>query len=224
MPGKLPTMAVLVSTTVTVLALVSARAQTSDNIIYLNQAWSQEDREWYYHFSQGSAVLAYDIYLNLEVAGGQDLFRSDANSVRYGLIPDPVNSNNPDGLPIGMSKATVATPIKGWQAGDYVGMTCAACHSGQLKYKGKLIRIQGGCNNAIDLQGLVRDLDAALRTTLTDTAKFDRLATRLGASSPDAKDKLRKRAESENERVHDYATRSTITRYLWGPGRMDALA
>ena len=113
MPAKLPTMAVLVSTTVTVLALVSAGAQTSDNIIYLNQAWSQEDREWYYHFSQGSAVLAYDIYLNLEVAGSQDLFRSDANSVRYGLIPDPANWNNPDGLPIGFSKATVATPIKG---------------------------------------------------------------------------------------------------------------
>jgi len=224
MPGKLPTMAVLVSTTVTVLALVSARAQTSDNIIYLNQAWSQEDREWYYHFSQGSAVLAYDIYLNLEVAGGQDLFRSDANSVRYGLIPDPVNSNNPDGLPIGMSKATVATPIKGWPAGDYVGMTCAACHSGQLKYKGKLIRLQGGGNNAIDLQGLVRDLDDALRTTMTDAAKFDRLARRVGASSLDAKDKLRKRAEGESERVHDYATRSTITRYPWGPGRMDALA
>ena len=95
MPGKLPTMAVLVSTTVTVLALVSARAQTSDNIIYLNQAWSQEDREWYYHFSQGSAVLAYDIYLNLEVAGSQDLFRSDANSVRYGLIPDPPTGTIP---------------------------------------------------------------------------------------------------------------------------------
>jgi hypothetical protein len=201
-----------------------ARAQTSDNVIYLNQAWSQDDREWYHHFSQGSAVLAYDIFLNLEVAGGQDLFRSDANSVRYGLIPEAVNGNNPDGLPIGISKATVATPIKGWSAGDYVGMTCAACHSWQLRYKGKVIRIEGGGNNAIDMQGLSRGLDDALRATLTDAAKFDRLARRLGASSPDAKDKLRKRVESESERVHDYATRSTITRHPWGPGRMDALA
>ena len=56
-------------------------------VVYLNQAWSQEDREWYYNFSQGSAVISYDIYLNLEVAGGQELFRSDANSERYGLIP-----------------------------------------------------------------------------------------------------------------------------------------
>jgi hypothetical protein len=215
---------VIFGAVLTALTLVPARAQTSDNVIYLNQAWSQDDREWYYHFSQGSAVLGYDIFLNLEVAGGQDLFRSDANSVRYGLIPDPAKGNNPDGLPIGISKATVVTPIKYWPAGDYVGMTCAACHEGQLRYKGKVIRIEGGGNNAIDLQGLTRGLDDALRATLSDAAKFDRLAKRLGASSPDAKDKLRKRVENENERVHDYATRSTITLHPWGPGRMDALA
>jgi hypothetical protein len=66
---------------------VSAQqASPADPVIYLNQAWSQEDREWYYQFSQGSSILPYDIFLNLEVAGGQELFRSDANSERYGLI------------------------------------------------------------------------------------------------------------------------------------------
>ena len=52
----------------------------AEPVIYLNQAWSQDDREWYYQFSQGSTVLSYDIFLNLEVAGSQELFRSDANS------------------------------------------------------------------------------------------------------------------------------------------------
>jgi hypothetical protein len=94
---------------------------SSEPVIYLKQGWSQDDREWYYHFSQGSAVLSYDIYLNLEVADSQDLIRSSAN---YGLLPGPVNSYNPDGLPIGISKTTVATPIKGWPAGDYAGVTC----------------------------------------------------------------------------------------------------
>jgi hypothetical protein len=69
------------------LQLSTATAQTSDNVIYLNQAWSPDDREWYYHFSQGSAVLSSDIFLNLEVADGQDLFRSNANLARYGMIP-----------------------------------------------------------------------------------------------------------------------------------------
>jgi len=119
-------------------------AQASGNVIYLNQAWSQDDREWYYHFSQGSAVLSYDIFLNLEVVGGQDLLRSEANSVRYGLIPEAVSANNPDGLPIGISKTMVAAPIKGWAAGDYAGPTCAACHEEELHYKGSPFGLRVG--------------------------------------------------------------------------------
>src|ERR1700730_15423217 len=61
----------------------AAAQSPSTGIIYLNQAWSQDDREWYYHFSQGSAVLSYDIFLDLEVGNSQELFRSDANSIRY---------------------------------------------------------------------------------------------------------------------------------------------
>ena len=67
-------------------ATPAAAKSASAPVIYLNQAWSQEDREWYYQFSQGSTVMSYDIFLNLEVAGSQELFRSDANSERYGLI------------------------------------------------------------------------------------------------------------------------------------------
>ena len=209
-------------------AAVSVSAQqtgtpqaSSEPIIYLNQGWSQDDREWDYHFSQGSAVLSYDIYLNLEVAGSQDLIRSSAN---YGLLPEPANLYNPDGLPIGISKTTVATPIKGWPAGNYAGVTCAACHEGELTYKGKRIRIQGGNSRTVDLPGLSRGLDDALQATLTDLAKFNRLAARLGASSTDAKDELRKRVESESLRVHEYVTRTTVTPHPWGPGRMDALS
>ena len=193
---------------------------SSEPVIYLSQGWSQEDREWYFHFSQGSAVLSYDIYLKLEVAGSQDLIRSSAN---YGLLPGTVSSYNPDGLPVGISKTTVATPIKGWPAGDYAGVTCAACHEGELAYKGKRIRINGGNSSIVDLPGLSRGLDDALQATLSDTAKFDRLATRLEASSTDAKDKLRKRIESEAVRVHEYATRTAVSPHPWGPGRMDAL-
>jgi hypothetical protein len=200
---------------------VAAPQASSDPVIYLNQAWSQGDREWYYHFSQGSAVLSYDIYLNLELAGSQDLLRSGTH---YGLLPEPASLSNPDGLPIGISKTTVATPIKGWPAGDYAGVTCAACHEGELKYKGRRIRIQGGNSPTVDLQALAQGLDDALQATLTDAAKFNRLAARLGASSMDAQDNLRKRVESEAVRVHEYATRTAVSPHPWGPGRMDAVS
>ena len=135
------------------LAAPAMAQSPSDNVIHLNQAWSQEDREWYYHFSQGSAVLSYDIFLNLEAADSQDLFRSGLNSPRYGLVPEAASPDNPDGLPIGISKTVVATPIKGWPAGDYAGLTCAACHEGQLTYKGKVIRIEGGISQHFRLPG-----------------------------------------------------------------------
>ena len=86
----LPAVLILLSSVGSVLLPlpVAAQAPSDQSVIHLNQAWSDDDREWYYHFSQGSAVLSYDIFLNLEVAGGQELFRSDANSVRYGLVPE----------------------------------------------------------------------------------------------------------------------------------------
>ena len=190
----------------------------------LNQAWSDEDREWYYHFSQGAAVLSYDIFLNLEVAGGQELFRSDANSVRYGLIPEGSNWINPDGLPIGISKTNVATTIGDWPAGDYAGVTCAMCHETQLNYKGKHVRIDGGPANTFDMQAYLQALNAAMQATLTDTAKFDRLASRLGAASPEAKAKLRQRLAHQAAATYDYATRSAATFSPWGPAGIDALS
>ena len=204
--------------------LASAQqAPTANSVILLDQAWSKEDREWYYNFSQGSAVIAYDLFLNMEAADSQDLFRNGLNDPRYGLVPQPVSPSNPDGLPIGVSKTNVATAIKGWPAGDYAGMTCAACHQGLLKYKGKLIRIEGGISNTFDFQGLASGISEALLKNLTDAAKFDRLASRLRATTPDAKDKLRKQIESERARVHEYVTRTSITPHPWGPGRVDAL-
>ena len=204
----------------------SAAAQPASDqaVTYLNQAWSQDDREWYYHFSQGSAVLSYDIFLNLEVADSQELFRSDANSVRYGLIPERPSGINPDGLPIGVSKTTVATPIRGWPAGDYAGLTCAACHVAQLNYKGKHVRIDGGHATTFDPQACFQGLNAAVQAALMDKTKFDRLAARLGAVDPEAKSKLRERFEHQAAAIYEYATQRAATLSPWGPGRIDALS
>ena len=174
------------------------RPRRSDGVIYLDQAWSQADREMYYQAQQGAQVIAYDIFLNLEVANGQELFRSDANSDRYGLIPQAPNPRtNPDGLPIGLTKTVVAD---GRWKGETVGMTCAACHNAQLSYQGKKIRIDGGFNHTFDFMSYMFALDDAMQATLADASKFDRLATRLGASSADAKSALRKRFETDAAR------------------------
>jgi len=192
-------------------------------VTYLNQAWSQEDREWFYNFPQGSTVMSYDIFLNLELADSQELFRSDANSERYGLIVQPPSTANPDGLPIGISKTVIEKPAwKGAATGAFAGVTCAMCHNSELRYQGKRIRIDGGNNFALEYQGYIRALDAAMQATLKDPAKFDRLASRLNATSAEAKAALRARFESQAENVRYYTAVTTMSPYPWGPARIDA--
>jgi hypothetical protein len=62
--------------------------RSAPRLCYLNQGWSPEAREGYYHTSQGSTVMPYDIFPNLEAAGSQELFRSDANSERFGMLAE----------------------------------------------------------------------------------------------------------------------------------------
>lgn len=217
---------VVLGCTFGVLLSSPATAQPArDPVVFLDQAWSQADREWYYQFSQGSTVLSYDIFLNLEVASGQELFRSDANSERYGLIAQPANPRtNPDGLPIGLSKTMVAKALMtNEQTGEQVGLNCAACHAGQLNYQGKRIRIDGGVGNTFDFMNYIYALDDALQATANDPAKFDRLSSRLKASG-EAKATLRKRFESEAARVHAYRTRTLVAPSPWGPSRIDAIS
>ena len=74
-----------------------AAQSSAESVVYLDQGWSQADREMWYQISQGSTIIAYDIFLNLEVAGSQELFRSDANSERYGLITQAANPQDQPG-------------------------------------------------------------------------------------------------------------------------------
>ncbi|MBV9129001.1 MAG: hypothetical protein JO298_01275, partial [Verrucomicrobia bacterium] len=200
----------------------AATPQSSDNgVIYLDQGWSQADRDTWYWIPQGSVMMSYDIFQNLELANNQEFFRSDANIERYGLTPSPANAEtNPDGLPIGVTKEVIT---EGRWKGVYAGINCAACHNADLFYQGKRIRIDGDVGMHFDVQAFFHEADDAMQATLHDPAKLDRLVGRIGASSSDAKTDLRKRLEAEAERIHYYVNRIMAPPHEWGPGRIDAL-
>lgn len=211
-----------VPTSLIPLTCTTAAAQEKrGDVVYLDQAWSREDRQTYYWTSQGSALMSYDIFVGLEVAGSEELFRSDGNSARYGLLLEAADPKfNPDGLPVGVTKASVVT---GQFKGEWVGVTCALCHTGQVEYKGTKIRIDGGAANAFDFFGWMDALDKALQATRSDDNKFVRLAGRLRASGNVNVEDLRKRLDSDAESVHYYVRRGAVTTYPVGPGRIDAL-
>jgi mono/diheme cytochrome c family protein len=121
---------------------------------YLEQGWSASDSLWFYTTTQGSALLPYDFFLVLKQVGSDELFRSDKNIDRFRYLPQKKTFFNPDALPVGLVKET-------YRGADYVGFTCAACHTGQINYKGAALRIDGGPAMA-DMVGFLTELQQAM--------------------------------------------------------------
>jgi len=204
------------------IVLSSARAADYEGTRLLDQNWSADERLEYYFTSQGSAAVRYEILKVLEQAGSENLFRSDENLGRFGFVTQPSDPKfNPDGLPVGISKAIVRD---GRWKGEWAGLTCAACHSAQLEYKGAKVRVLGGTNGKLDFQAFIGDLSDALQAAVADNAKFGRMAARLGKQTEPEKDELRRQLMADAAAVLHYRTRTALTPYAVGPGRVDALA
>jgi hypothetical protein len=121
---------------------------------YLEQGWTNSDSLWFYNTSQGSGLMPYDMFLVLKQGDSDELFRSDKNVDKFRYLPQKKTFFNPDALPVGFVKMT-------YRGKDYVGYTCAACHTGQVNYKGKAVRIDGGPAMA-DMVGFLTALQEAM--------------------------------------------------------------
>ncbi|MFM8733544.1 MAG: di-heme-cytochrome C peroxidase [Phycisphaerales bacterium] len=206
-------------TSASVIAWTGAPASAPP--VLLDQGWSPEDRATYHRTSQGSAVMPFDLFMALEQGGSTALFRADEVSDRFGLVTVPADPRtNPDGLPIGLVRTSV--PEGRWK-GDWIGLTCSACHSSELSYKGTRIRIEGGSNHAFDFAGYIAALDEALAATQRDPAKFGRTAARMQVTGAEAMDALRASLDKAAHAVHQYISHDAAMATPSGPGRMDAL-
>lgn len=188
-----------------------------DGFVYLDQGWSNADRQWFYTTTQGSQLIPYDWFLAVEQAESEDAFRSDANINRYRYLTNVATSYyNPDGLPVGMTR--YEDP-----AGEaWVGFTCAACHTAQIEYNGSKMRIDGAPALA-DHTGFHDGLIASLDKTGTEDAKFDRFAAKvLGEASDDAaRSTLRDRVVELTAELKSWQARSHSP-VAYGNARVDA--
>jgi mono/diheme cytochrome c family protein len=189
---------------------------------HLEQGWSAVDRQSYYHTAQGTQIIPYSWFLCLEKPGSNELFRSNGNVAGYGLFPDRNLLGNPDGLPVGVTK-----DVDGETGRAYFGLTCAACHTGQINYQGASVRIDGG-SGMLDLTSFVKDMFLALGFTLVDPEKFDRFARNVlgNTYSADTKAALRDEVGAKlKDVVHNdlVALRLHLYPVQDGFGRQDAL-
>ncbi|MFT7389001.1 MAG: cytochrome c5 [Candidatus Endobugula sp.] len=130
---------------------------------YLDQGWSANDSLWYYNTTQGSALLPYDFFVALEQENSEELYRDNKNIDRYRYLPQKPTFFNPDGFPVGFVKET-------YEGKDYMGYTCAACHTGQVNYQGKAVRIDGAPAMA-DMVGFLTGLEKSMQATLANDEK-----------------------------------------------------
>lgn len=139
--------------------------------IYLDQGWDATDSLWYYNTTQGSALIPYDFFIALEQSDSTEPFRANNLIDKYRYLPQKPTFFNPDGLPVGFVKES-------YKGKDYIGFTCAACHTGQVNYKGTAIRIDGGPALA-DMVGFLVDLEKSMAVARDDGAKNQRFIARV---------------------------------------------
>ena len=155
------------------LGAVEGRAQQTDalaTLTYAAQGWSAADRETFYTTSQGSHLIPYAWFKALDAPTSMSPSPQTSCSATA-FFPD-VSPSNPEGLPVGFV-------IDGTVASGQLGLTCAACHTGQLEYRKAAsihaLRIDGGPAKT-DAQQFLADLLAASRATLDEPDRFDAFA------------------------------------------------
>ncbi len=159
--------------------------QQSEKAVWLEQNWTAEQRQWFHHANQGTWTffIPYEWFIALEQPGlgffGKHGLLSDTDYLaRLGFIPGETGEHNKAGLPVGFAvDYNVTDPLTG-KSFNSVGLTCAACHTGQLSYKGTSIRYDGG-PGMINPNKLMEVLFRSMFETQFNQRQFRRFATRV---------------------------------------------
>lgn len=196
--------------------------ESVSGVRHLDQGISADDRKRLYHYSQGTRFMEYDWFVSLEQSNNRRMFASMENLGRFGFLPSSASDLNPDALPVGFAK-----DIDRDSGLAFAGLTCAACHTGQVNTQGVGIRIDGGAA-LVDTDQFLTAMFRSLAITRILPTKFARFADRVLGEGHSAEDRDRLRAEVDAviDRVKDQQ-RINENQDLYpvaeGPGRTDAL-
>jgi hypothetical protein len=205
--------------------------------------WGLNQTQWFHHASQGTKILPYEWFMALErpeifPPGAHPRFVENDYLYRFGFLPSERNDKfNADNLPIGFAREDHFIDPTNPKKGPFrvVGLTCAACHTGEIHYKNsggelKGIRIEGG-PAMINLALFEQAIGLALFYTQRFEARFNRFADRVLAlekkeNVQDERDKLRTELnELVNKGLSDqsYAEKKGLYALNLGFARTDAL-
>lgn len=183
--------------------------QQPEQLHYLQQ-WSDEQRQTYYYTPQGTTVkgLRYDWFNALEMPFGTEKFARLDYLARFGFLTDPkqqASTLNPGNLPVGFTRHQDS------ESGEhFLDISCAACHTGELRYQGQAVRIDGGAalhslaSTVPTLRGggFGQALGMSMAFTYYNPLKFRRFAQQvLGDQYPQGRDQLREEFKQVLDRL-----------------------
>jgi len=204
--------------------------ETVYKVRYLDQGWSERDRERYYYTPQGTELLGmdYDWLANLEMPMSEERLADDRNMRGWGFIVTPgqqPNPANPGNLPVGLGRHV--DPKSG---AEHLDIGCAACHTGELHYQGTALRIDGG--QAVQSiptakRGeFITTLGVAMLETAINPLKWNRFADRVAGHDEQKREQLRKDVWAFLGKLKDFSFGPGASKYYpteEGRGRTDAV-
>jgi len=134
--------------------------QPVTKLVWLDQNWTREQRNWYYHADQGTLTfgIPHEWFVALEQPTFSPLIFSEVGRLadpayldRFGFIPGAAELNG-NLLPVGFARGGPMPQANGevWinprskQRMTGLGLTCAACHTGRFTYQNTTVIIDGG--------------------------------------------------------------------------------
>lgn len=188
-----------------------------DDVICISKGWKETERSDWYRLSQGSRLIPEAWANALRTADGTRFF--DARHFdRFGYVRE----YSGDRWPIGFVRD------RDERSGNYwIGLNCSACHTVQINFNGKKMRVDGAATLA-DFQTMVEALIAAMRNTVdnADTWKTF-VADVLGESEETSQaDQLKVNVGhwlAFREGLRDRNKASTPDAMRYGYGRLDAV-
>ena len=163
-----------------------------------------------YHLPEGSEIFPLDWLMALtNVKTGKPFLEGPE---RFGLIPDPEALDIPGledvRLPIGLTIGTPPDVLAAVAAIEQaerppvvpavrmVGVNCAACHVGRLRYKNKDLPIIEGAPNTFNIDSFYQELFLSAEAVVRDSDKLETFLNDLG--------KLKAKSEISNRLLNAF--------------------
>jgi len=203
--------------------------------VWLDQGWTPQERETFHHIDQGTLTfgIPYEWFVALEQPsswpGETSRFADKTWLDRFGYIPGESS------LPVGFAHSSEFRDASGqtWTnpgGGEKltgIGLTCAACHTGRITYRGTELLIDGG-SALTNVVALNEALALALHKTQDIPTRFDRFAARVLGPNAGEPARIALRAQMASALIHEDKVAALETATAPGSptegfGRLDAL-